>query len=124
MFGNTSFTNESFIRGIAWGWIRVSWDKVNNLRHDDIVVKILELGDRPNKAGNVIVYARLETRISKIVHHRLSHIRWHIAVSSENATEDKSKVYNVRHHEADILFAKEMVDANHILQEKRTHLFS
>jgi len=85
---------------------------------------ILELGHRPNKAGNVVVDARLETRAIKIVHHRLSSTRWHIAVKPENATEDKSKVNNVAHHEADILIAKETVEADYILQEERTHLFS
>ena len=68
--------------------------------------------------------ARLETGTSKIVDHRLSLTRWHIAVSPENATEDNSKVYNVAHHEADILIAKETVEADYMLQEERTHLFS
>jgi hypothetical protein len=45
-------------------------------------------------------------------------------VRPENAPEDKSKVYNVAHHEADILMAKETVEADYIQQEEPTHLFS
>ena len=68
--------------------------------------------------------SRLETRISKIVDHRLSPTRWHIAVGPEDATENNSKVYDVAHQETDILIAKETVEADYILQEERTHLFS
>ena len=106
-------------------WTTVSWDKVNNFGHDDIIATILELGHRPNKAGNVVVDARLGTRTTRIeiVDHRLSPTTWHFALRPENVTEDNSKVYDVAHHEADILIAKEMVEADHILQE-RTHPFS
>lgn len=84
---------------------------------------ILELRHRPNKAGNVVVDSPLDIRTSKIVDHWLNPTRWYTAVRPENATKDKSKVYNVAHHEADILMAKEMVKADNILQE-RAHLFS
>jgi hypothetical protein len=83
------------------------------------------LGHRPNKAGNIIVDALLETRITIFVDHRLNLTRRNIAGGPEDATEDKDEVYDVAHHEADILIAKEMVqvEADYILQE-RTHLFS
>jgi len=73
---------------------------------------ILKLGHRPNKAADIAVDARLETRISKVVDHRPKPTRCHIAVRPENVTEDESKVYNVAHHQANILFAKEMVGVN------------
>ena len=40
----------------------------------------------------------------------------------EDATEDKGEVYDVARHKADL--AKERVEADYILQEERTHLFS
>ena len=81
---------------------------------------ILKLGHRLNKAGNVVVDGRLETRTSKVVDHRLNLTRRHVAGRTENAAEDKDEVYNVAHHKADILLAKEMVEANYILQEKHS----
>jgi hypothetical protein len=75
---------------------------------------ILELGHCPNKAGNVVVDARLETRTSKIVDHRLNLTRRHIAGRPEDATEDKGEVYNVAHHKTDLLLAKERVEANYV----------
>jgi len=67
---------------------------------------ILELGHRPNKAGNVVVDARLETGTSKIVDHRLNLTRRHIVGRPEDSTEDKGEVYDVAHHKADLLLAK------------------
>ena len=62
--------------------------------------------------------AHLETRIGKIADHRLSPTRWRIAVRPENPTEDNSEVYNVAHHEADILIAKETVETDYVPQEE------
>ena len=74
---------------------------------------ILELGQRRNKAGNIFVDARLETRTSKVVDRRLNLARRHIA-RTEDSTEDKEEVYNVAHHKADILLAKERVEADYL----------
>jgi hypothetical protein len=35
-------------------------------------------------------------------------------VRPENSTEDKSKVYNVAHHKADMLVAKERVETDYV----------
>jgi hypothetical protein len=74
---------------------------------------ILELGHRINKAGNIVVDARLETRTSKVVDRRLNLTRRHIA-RTEDSTEDKEEVYDVAHHKADILLAKERVEADYV----------
>jgi hypothetical protein len=86
---------------------------------------ILKLGHCPNKAGNVVVDVRLATRTSKIVDHRLDLTRRQIAGGPEDATEDKDEVYDVAHHKADLLLAKERVQANRkVMDEGRAHLFS
>jgi hypothetical protein len=74
---------------------------------------ILELRHRRNKAGNVIVDA-LETRTSKVVDRRLNFTRRHIAGRLEDATEDKGEVYDVTHHKAYLLLAKERVEADYV----------
>ena len=74
---------------------------------------ILELGYRRNKAGNISVYARLETRTSKVLDRRMNLARRHIA-RAEDSTEDKEEVYDVAHHKADILLAKERVQADYV----------
>ena len=71
---------------------------------------ILELGYRLNKAGNVVVNARLETRTSKIVDRQLNLARRHIAVRPENSTKDKDEVYDVANHKGNILPAKERIE--------------
>ena len=53
----------------------------------------------------------LETRASKVVDRRLDHNRRHDARRPEDATEDKGEVYDVSHHKADLLLAKERVEA-------------
>ncbi len=83
---------------------------------DDIIITILELGHTINKAENLGVDARLVSRTGKIVDHRLNPIRCHIAVRPENATEDKSQVYNVTHQTRDCLLAAEGVEAD-VMQE-------
>ena len=55
--------------------IAVLFDQVNDLFHDDIVVLMLETGHIFNKAVDLGVDARLETRIGKVVHHRLDLVR-------------------------------------------------
>jgi len=70
------------------------------------------------------VDVRLVSRTGKIVDHRLNPIRCHIAVRPENATEDKSQVYNVTHQTRYFLLAAEGVEADYVMQEKHTHLFS
>ena len=45
-------------------------------------------------------------------------------MTTENAAEDKGEVYDVGHHEADILIPKERVEVECVMQEERTHLFS
>jgi hypothetical protein len=42
----------------------------------------------------------------------------------ENVAEDKREVYDVGHHEADILIPEERVDVEYVMQEERPHLFS
>lgn len=76
---------------------------------------MLELGHRLYKAGNVVMYARLATRSSKFVDHRLNLLRRHVARRTEDAAEDKDKVYDVAHHKADILIAKERVEADYVI---------
>jgi hypothetical protein len=73
---------------------------------------ILELGYRRNKVANVVVDARLRTRTSKVVDRRLNLTRRHIARRSEDTTEDKGEVYNVAHNKADLLLARERVEAD------------
>ena len=75
---------------------------------------ILELRHRPNKAGNVVVDPSLETRTNKVVDHRLNLTRRHITRRPEDPTEDKGKVYDVAHHKADLLLAKETVEADYV----------
>ena len=75
---------------------------------------ILELGHRPNKVGYVVVNARLETRTSKAVDRRLNPTRRHIAGRPEDPTEDKGEVYDVAHYMADLLLAKERVEAGYV----------
>ena len=40
-----------------------------------MIVVIVELGHRSNKTADLGVDARLETRIGKVVHHRLNLVR-------------------------------------------------
>ena len=61
------------------------------------------------KAANLGVDARLETRTGEVVDHRLNLITRHISTKPEDTAEDKGEVYNVASHEADILLAKEML---------------
>jgi hypothetical protein len=77
---------------------------------------ILELGHRPNKAGYVVVDARLETRTSKVADRRLNLTRRHIAGGLEDAAEDKGEVYDVAHHKTDLLLAKERVELKPTMQ--------
>jgi hypothetical protein len=104
--------------------IAVLFDQVNDLCHDGIVVLMLESGHTFNKTVNLGVDARLETRICKIVHHRLDLVRRHVAGRPENPTEDKGEVDDVAHNKADILVAGQSVEADYVMQEQRTHLFS
>jgi hypothetical protein len=104
--------------------IAVLFDQVNDLFHDDIVVLMLETGHIFNKAVDLGVDARLETRIGKVVHHRLDLVRWHVARRPENPTEDKGEVHDVAHNKADILVAGQSVEADYVVQEQRTDLFS
>jgi hypothetical protein len=75
---------------------------------------ILELGHRPNKAGNVVVNAPPETRTSIVVDRRLNPARRHIAGRPEDATEDEGKVYDVARLKADLLLAEERVGADYV----------
>ena len=113
------------IRGHYSEVITVTQGQVPDLRYDNIPVVILDLGYCRNKAGNIIVDARLETRPSKVVDHRLNFTRRHVARTGDPA-EDKGEVYNVAHHEADLLLAKERVEAHcvNVVDEGRAHLFS
>ena len=47
-------------------------DQVSDLYNDDIIIVILEFGHRSNKAANLGVDVRLETRASKLMLHRLN----------------------------------------------------
>lgn len=85
---------------------------------------MLECGHTFNKAVNLGVDALLKTRIGKIVHHQLNLVRWHIAGRPENPTEDKGEVDDVAHNKADILVAEQRVEADYVMQEQRTHVFS
>ena len=42
----------------------------------------------------------------------------------ENAAEDEGEVYDVGHHEADILIPGKRVEIEYVMQEERTYLFS
>jgi hypothetical protein len=77
---------------------------------------ILELGHRPNKAGNVVVNAPPETRTSKVVDRRLvlNPARRHIAGRPEDATEDEGEVYDVARLKADLLLAEGRVGADNV----------
>jgi hypothetical protein len=44
-------------------------------------------------------------------------------MTTKNVAEDKGEVYNVGHHEADILIPEERVEVGYVMQEC-THLFS
>ena len=57
---------------------------------------------------------RLEARTSKVVDHRLNLTRRHITRRPEDPTEDKGEVYDVAHHKADLLLAKERVEADYV----------
>jgi hypothetical protein len=112
------------VRGHCRRWITVSLDQITDFRRDDIIIAILKLGHSINKAKNLRVDARLVSRTGKIVDHRLDPIRCHIAERPENATEDKTQVYNVAHHKRDLLPATEGVEADYVTQDEQTHLFS
>jgi hypothetical protein len=62
---------------------------------------------RFQKAADLGVDARLGT--SKVVYDRLNAARRHIAMTIENVAEDEGEVYDVGHHEADILIPEEEV---------------
>ena len=91
--------------GIIPSWITVPQGQVLDFCYDNIIVVVkLEFRHRHNKATNVVVDARLETRTRKVVDHQLNFTRRHIA-RSEDPAEDKGEVYDVAHHKADILRA-------------------
>ena len=45
-------------------------------------------------------------------------------MTAENVAEDKSEVYDVGHHEADILLPEERAEVEYVMQEERTHVLS
>ena len=75
---------------------------------------ILDLGHRPDKAGNVVVNARPEARTSIVVDGRLNPGRRRISGRPEDATEDKGEVYDVARHKADFRLAEEWVEADYV----------
>lgn len=102
-------TNHLYV-GIAGGQITILCDQVNDLFYDDIIVMILELGHRFNEPGNLGVDARLESGTSKMIRHGLNLTRCHVVGRTENTTEDKGEVYDVAHHETDVLVAKQKIE--------------
>jgi hypothetical protein len=54
------------------GRVTISSDQVDNFGQDDIIVLILELVHRSQKAANLVVDARLGAGTSKVVHDRLN----------------------------------------------------
>lgn len=57
------------------GRVTILSDQVDNFGQDDIIVLILELVHRSQKAANLGVDARLGTGTSEVVHNRLNTTR-------------------------------------------------
>ena len=66
--------SESKLRGSLFSLQRVAvlFDQVSDLCNNNIIIVILEFGHRFDKAANLGVDVRLETRTSKLMLHRLN----------------------------------------------------